>query len=235
MKNLIDKATTIQILQKANLPVPKHYIVHADQLVSENVYPWFVKPRFESESTGISEESIVHSDEELKRRLSYIHYTFRQSALVEEYLPGREFTVTVLGNGENKKVLPVLNIIDRCAFRKYPLVTVEAKINNYVTLTIPDEKSDEAVVLATAVAEELGCFDHVRIDMREDVNGCLRILEVNGIPGLNPIKSRSLHTYELYFQENSKEENFRKLINTIVDSAIMRCKNKLPGEKYTAK
>lgn len=225
LKNLINKSKTIKLLKRAKIAVPEHSLVNIGEEITIDSYPRFVKPCFESESNGISEQSVVHSEKELIQRLHYIHNTFYQPALIEEYLPGREFTVTVLGNGSNRRILPVLNIIREEGFEKYPVITIDAKINNHIYFEILEEKSEEAAALAKAAAEELECFDHVRIDMREDAGGKLKILEVNGIPGLHSVKSRSLHICELYYQDCSKEENFRSLINTIIDSAITRYKN----------
>jgi D-alanine-D-alanine ligase len=230
MKNLIDKAATIEILKNANVSVHEQNIVNVNEQLSKNSFPWFVKPRYESESTGISERSVVNSNSELSLMVKYIHETFHQPALVEEYLPGKEYTVIVLGNGTDRKILPVINIIEESAFVKYPLVTIDAKINNQISFKVPDEKVDEAISLASAAADVLDCFDHVRIDIREDKNGNLKIMEVNGIPGLNPIKSRSLHIYEDYYPECPKEESFGRLVNAIVDSAIHRY-NALPQSK----
>ncbi|MBC2581087.1 ATP-grasp domain-containing protein [Clostridium sp. DJ247] len=224
MKQLIDKSATINLLREANIPIPEQHVIHIGEKLFKKTYPWFVKPRFESESNGISERSVAHSYEELESRLQYIHSNFRQSALVEEYLPGRELTVAVIGNGNGRKILPVLNVIDKSAYKKYPLVTIELKIKNLISFEIPKDNFNEAVELAKKAADVLKCYDHVRIDMREDINGKLKVIEVNGIPGLNPIKSRSLHIHALYNEHYLKADNFRVLIETIVDSAIGRHK-----------
>jgi D-alanine-D-alanine ligase len=229
MRTLIDKSATTFILREANVPVPEQHVIHPGETIAKETYPWFVKPRFESESAGISEKSVVHSDEELKSRLNFIHDTFRQPALVEEYLPGSELTVAVLGNGKDRKILPVVNVIDKSAYKQYPLVTVELKVKDLITFEIPRRNFDEAVALAKRAAEVLKCHDHIRIDMREDVRGKLKVIEVNGIPGLNPIKSRSLQIHALYHLGYSKADNFSKLIHTVITSAIKR--HKLTGSR----
>jgi D-alanine-D-alanine ligase len=227
MKQLIDKAATTSILQRAGIPVPKQYIVNfGEKLLLNELYSWFVKPCFESESNGISEESIVHSSEELEKRLEYIHKTFRQRALVEEYLPGEEITVAVIGNGDKRKILPVLNVIKKGAYKRYPLITGELKVKDMISFEVPKDKYVIAVELAEKAANVLNCHDHVRIDMREDANKNLKVIEVNGIPGLNPIKSRSLQIHSIYNTHYSKKENFKMLIDTVVNSAIERYKLK---------
>ncbi len=222
MKDLINKSATTNILRNANIPVPEQHVVNEGEEIYVDKFPMIVKPCFESESTGICEESVVCSQQELIKRLNYIHNTFRQPALVEEYLPGREFTVAVLKNGSNREILPVENIIERNAYENYPLVTVELKVKDLISFSVPKVNYNESIALANDAAEVLCCYDHIRIDMREDVTGKLKIIEVNGIPGLNPIKSRSLQIHSLYYPGFSKKENFKMLINKIVDSAIER-------------
>lgn len=222
MKDLIDKAATTRRLRDNNVPVPQQSIVHEGEKSCLNQFPLFVKPRYESESTGISEESVVHSHNELNSRIKYIHETFHQPALVEEYLPGNELTVAVIGNGSKRKILPVVNVIEKGAYKKYPLVTVDLKVRDMISFEIPKKNYDEAVMLADKAINTLECYDHIRLDMREDAEGRIKIIEVNGIPGLNPIKSRSLQIHSLYNRQYSKHENFKELVNTIVDSAIER-------------
>ena len=83
-------------------------------------------------------------------------------------------------------------------------------------VSIPQEHQDEAVRLAAAACDALGCDDHVRIDMREDAEGNLRIMEVNGIPGLKPVKSWSPQIYALY---HKCEDPYTALIGKVVKSA----------------
>ncbi len=222
MKMLIDKAATHKRLRENGIPLPDQALVHPGEEVKDVAYPAIVKPCFESESTGISEESVVHNNNELKRRIQFIHETFLQPALVEEYLPGREITVAVIGNGQEREILPVVNIIDSSAFTHYPLVTVDLKVRDLITFEIPGVNLEESISLTRNITDILGCYDHIRVDLREDHTGRLKVIEVNGIPGLNPVKSRSLQIYKLYNQDISQSANFSKLINSIVDSALIR-------------
>ena len=65
------------------------------------VYPLFIKPVSEGTGKGITEKSLVHSESELRQMVEYLLTRFNQPALVEEYLPGREFTVGVVGSGDD--------------------------------------------------------------------------------------------------------------------------------------
>ena len=69
----------------------------------------------------------------------------------------------------------------------------------------------------------MGCLDHVRIDIKVDAAGRLRIIEVNGIPGLKPHKSWAPQIYTLYHASpQGEEEDYRRLIGAIVESARRR-------------
>lgn len=222
LKNLIDKSVTHKLLSRDNFPLPSQYKVNTGTILKDINYPAFVKPCFESESTGINEQSVVHSNSELADRIEYIHNFFLQPALVEEYLPGREFTVAVVNNGYERQAYVVENIIEPSAYKKYPLVTIDLKVKDLISFKIPYDNCDKAQTLALTAANTLECYDHIRVDMREDSRGMLKIIEVNGIPGLNPVKSRSLQIHSLYNPDLSKDDNFELLISTIVNSALER-------------
>lgn len=219
MKNLIDKSITNRILFDTDIDVPAQHLVFPNDVITPVTYPAFVKPCCESESSGISEESVVNSDLELKRRIHYVHETFKQPALIEDYLPGREFTVSMLGNNGNRKFYPVINIIDPSAFKKYSVIVDGLKDKGLIHLKISTCQEEEAKALAEGAVKSLGCLDHVRVDMREDQLGKLKVIEVNGIPGLNPIKSRSLFIHNIYNSSQGDKNNFFSLINAIVEAA----------------
>lgn len=222
MKRMIDKAATHRILAAAGVPIPRHKLVEEHDPLPEVAYPAFVKPSCESESTGISEESVVHSSGELEKRLRYVAATFCQPVLVEEYLPGREFTVAMIGNGTSRVFMPVENVIHPSSYLRYPLIKGNMKQEGLVRLQIPRRGLEEAKLLASTAADAMGCLDHVRIDMREDGSGNLRVIEVNGIPGLNPKNSRSLRIHGIYNPTLGGEENFKMLIGAITASAADR-------------
>ena len=87
----------------------------------------------------------------------------------------------------------------------------------------PSERVEESIDLCRQAVEALNCLDHVRVDMRISAQGQLKIIEVNGIPGLKPIKSWSPQIYSLY--HNSSEgvmQEYHQLIHLIVDSGLSR-------------
>ena len=112
MKAMIDKFETHEILAAGGVAVPAHVLLHSGDDASAVTYPAFVKPICESRSVGISDESVVHNEEELRRRVAFIEKEFDEPALVEEFLPGDEYTALVLGNGKTRECLPGLVTVE---------------------------------------------------------------------------------------------------------------------------
>lgn len=222
LKIMIDKSMTQGALKRMGIPVPHQQAVGLGASLPKVAFPAFVKPGCESESAGVSEASVVHSDSELKDRVRQVHGRFRQAAVVEEYLPGRELTVAMLGNGQERLFFPIHCYIHPSAYKKYPIVRGDLKLEGSIEYRLPSGDAREIEVLASRTAAALGCLDHVRIDMREDTMGALKVIEVNGIPGLCPIKSRSLEIYRLHRKGESQQDSYASLVNRIVDAAIAR-------------
>jgi D-alanine-D-alanine ligase len=223
MKAMIDKYQTHEILAAGGISVPAHILVQTGDDITAVTYPAFVKPICESRSIGISDESVVHNEEELRRRVAYIEREFDQPALVEEFLPGAEYTALVLGNGETRECLPGLVTVEEKHFKNYRILRSDLRGVGLTRISLAGERTEEARRLADRAAEAMGCLDHVRIDMRVDAAGRLRIIEVNGIPGLKPHKSWAPQIYTLYHASPlGKEEDYRRLIGAIVESARRR-------------
>ena len=223
MKAMIDKFQTHEILAAGGIAVPAHILLRAEDDVGPVTYPAFVKPICESRSVGISDESVVHTEEELRRRVSYIEREFNESALVEEFLPGAEYTALILGNGRTRECLPGLVSVEDKHYGNYRILRTDLRGVGLTRISLPGERTEEARRLADDAAEVMGCLDHVRIDMRVDKADKLRIIEVNGIPGLKPHKSWAPQIYTLYHPSPlGEDEDYRRLIGAIVESAARR-------------
>lgn len=222
MKALINKTETHNILKKSNVAVPYHYQVDRNDALPELTYPAFVKPSYESRSVGISDDSVVESAEALQKRVAHIHDTYDQPALVEEYLPGQEYTVLMLGNGKHQEFLPGKVIVDASLFGKYPILRSDLRGVGATKIRPSGELSDQANELCRQAMEALNCLDHVRADMRLDADGNLKIIEVNGIPGLKPIKSWSPQMFTMHHASGDELKDYKALVNHIVTSAIDR-------------
>lgn len=223
MKALIHKTNTHQILKENGISVPYHYQIDKDDELPDLEYPAFVKPSYESRSVGISDESVVNSKEELANRVKYIHDEFDQPALVEEYLPGQEYTVLMLGNGEHQTFLAGRVEVDQSMFGKYPILRSDLRGVGVTKIKPTNHRTEEAVQLTADAMKALECLDHVRTDLRLDAQDRMKIIEVNGIPGLKPIKSWSPQMFTMHHpSEEGPMEDYRQLINHIVTSALAR-------------
>ena len=223
MRQLIQKYETHRILDANKVAVPYHFLVAKGDPLPQITYPAFVKPSMESRSVGISDDSVVDTPEALQRQIRYIHETFQQPALVEEYLPGEEYTVLMIGNGELQEFLPGIVRVEASHYGKYHILRSDLRGVGLTKINLPESRGEQAVNLCRQATDALNCWDHVRVDMRVDAHQQLKIIEVNGIPGLKPVKSWSPQIYSLYHASSlGPEEDYRRLIDCIVTSALAR-------------
>jgi len=191
-----DKARTKDILRQHGLPTPKSVLVRPGEKfprLGDLTYPLFVKPRYEDASLGITTDSIVANEKALLKRVAYIHATYRQGALVEEYIDGREFNVAIFGNAP-AQVLPISEIrfakgLDR------PIVSYAGKWlegSPEYTATEPIcparlSAKDELLIshLALRAYKLLECRDYARVDIRMREHTPY-ILEINANPDISP-------------------------------------------------
>jgi len=198
----LDKARTKEVLASHEIPVAR-FITSCDteatlpKLLPETDYPVVVKPLSEGSSKGVKNSSFVKNDTELRAEIRRIANDYNQSAIIEEFLPGREFTVAVLGNGAKARVLPIVEIqLSELPDEANGIYSYEAKwiydvsenpldIFSCPADLTPELKEEiEETVLKTY--QVLGCKDWSRIDVRLDRNGKSNIIEVNPLPGILP-------------------------------------------------
>ena len=191
-----DKFRTKEILAHHHLPTPHSCLAKYGRKypdLKDVIYPAIVKPRFEDASMGITGDSIVGNRKELESRIKYVHETYRQGALIEEYIEGRELNIAVIGNGPCE-VLPASEIKFHPDLA-FPIVSYEAK---WMTSSLGYKgtepvcparlKSREVLALndvALRAYKLLECRDYARVDIRLR-NGTPYILEVNANPDISP-------------------------------------------------
>lgn len=177
-----DKISTKAVLAAAGLPIP-----------GKEKFPLIVKPSREDCSLGISQMSVVKNREELKARKEWLEKTYKEEAIVEEFIDGRELNVTVLGG----QVLPISEIIFGGGFKnKFKIVDFLAKWKEdseeyretvgVCPAQLSRQTEAEIARLALKAFEVTGCRDYARIDMRLDKYEQPFILEVNANPGIGP-------------------------------------------------
>ena len=195
----LDKSRAKEILTYHRIPNAIFLVAdQMDDIKNTNFdFPLIVKPISEGSSKGIFSSSFVKNTKELEDEVSRILISYNQPALIEEFLPGREFTVAVLGNGNEAEVLPIIEIrYEDFPEDVVPLYSYEAKWildtkeNNFDVFECPArldsilEKKIKDTVLRTY--NVLKCKDWSRIDIRLDKNGVPNIIEINPLPGIMP-------------------------------------------------
>ena len=150
-------------------------------------FPLFIKPLREGDGKGIGINSVVYDFESYQNKIQSIYTSFKQSALVEKYLSGREFTVSILGLDFNNepKALPIeITFSDKNLYSKI-LGYETKKDNNEILMAIENEDIFDSVVsIAKRSFIALGARDYGRIDIIMDENDCPYFLEANLVPGM---------------------------------------------------
>lgn len=186
------KQVTKLIFQQEGIPTPKYQVFTTGEepLDLSLRFPLIVKPEHEGSSIGISPESIVDDTAALRRVVGKNVGLYKQRALVEEYISGREFTIGVLGN-KNPTVLPIQEMIFRAeegAHRKTQTYDIKERdaINTQCPADLTDAKRNELEAYAIKAYRAMDCRGYARMDVRMDEAGTPYFLEVNTLPGMQP-------------------------------------------------
>ncbi|MFH1748531.1 MAG: D-alanine--D-alanine ligase [Planctomycetota bacterium] len=189
----LDKALTKRVLRDLGLPTAPFAVIESVGELArfDLAFPVFVKPLAEGTAKGIDGHSRVDSARQLKAVVERVLAEFHQPALVEAYLPGREFTVGIIGTGSSAKAVGTLEIVllAEAEPHAYTYVNKERCEELCQYALAPRDCATRAEDLALGAWRGLGCRDAGRVDLRADAEGELQILEVNPLPGLHPAHS----------------------------------------------
>ncbi len=218
----LHKGMTKRVIRDLQIPTPDFYVVEVENRIEEvNLpLPLFAKPVAEGTSKGIAGTSKITNYQDLKSVCLQLLRNFRQPVLVERYLPGREFTVGIVGTGDEAAVIGVMEVLLK--------EDAEAGVYSY-----HNKENYQRLVeyrLATGVIAEgcaevalkawrgLGCRDAGRVDFKLDNAGVPNFIEVNPLAGLNPKHS------DLPILSGLAGINYHQLIGMILNSALKRVK-----------
>jgi len=216
----LHKGMTKRVMRDGGVATPDFYIVECDEDITLVAlqYPLFVKPCSEGTGKGINALSRVNSREELLSICHDLLKRYPSGLLVEEYLPGREFTVGILGSGKEGYAVGLMEIVykkeDTNNIYSYETKSDYLKAVEY---RIPEEDiSRKCIDLALRSWRLLGCRDGGRVDIRVDRNGVPNFIEVNPLAGLDKVHSdlpilAYMHGYD-----------FERIIREIMVSATKR-------------
>jgi D-alanine-D-alanine ligase len=190
--------------------------------IPEMDYPVIVKPNAEGSGKGISEDCIAQDRDELTAMLKRLFADYKQDMLVETFLSGREFTVGLLGTGDDVQVFPPMEIVyehptqgDYCVY-SYKIKKEFRKHVHYECPSDIPEALTEMTEAARTIFNALGCRDLARIDFRMDKDGCPCFLEINPLPGLAPNYS------DFPMAAEAVGPSYDDLIAAVAESALSR-------------
>ncbi len=236
----LDKVVTKQIWRDSRLPTGAFQCFHHMETALDPalIFPLFVKPAREGTGMGINARSIVKDKAELRAQVAWVIATYHQPALVETYLPGREFTVGLIGNTLLPGAKPRSDFYDVRGFHVLPVLEIDshkgavgglynAEAKSYAIddeaapgylcpADIPVELEGSLKHLAVKAFEALGGLDVARVDFRMGADGQPYLMEINTLPGLNPVVS------DMTIASHAEGISYEKMINEILDSARSR-------------
>jgi D-alanine-D-alanine ligase len=221
-----DKAVAKRLVRSFGVRTPRFVVVDDVAQVSELSlgFPVFAKPVGEGSSMGIQEDARVESLEALRSLVTRLLTLYREPVLIEEFCPGLEFSVALLGAGRSARVLgtssitPVAVSVDRFVYSR--AVKALADWSAHMTVECPPRCAPSVREDVERVALEsyraLGCRDVGRVDVRLDAEGRASFIELNPLPGITPDYS------DLSLICHGMGVSYPALIAAIVDEARAR-------------
>jgi D-alanine-D-alanine ligase len=221
----LDKAKAKILMKSAGIKTPSYQVLKPKTVNDFNLtYPCIIKPRNEDASHGISDMSVVSDFAGLKRQVTVISDSYGGDALVEEFVDGREFNDTVMGN-TNLRVLPPSEIVYTLPEGMPRLLTFSAKwekgsvyyLNTQVTCPAQITPAEKSVIAETVLKAYslFGCKGYARVDMRLDKDGNVNIIELNPNPDISPGTGAAR-------QAAAAGMSYAKFIDKIIQSAFER-------------
>lgn len=214
----LDKPLAKRLVRDGGVPTPAFAVVESAEQAVELDPPFFIKPVAEGSSKGVTDRSRVATREALGPAVAELLETFRQPVLVERYLPGREVTVGIVGNGAEARTVGVMEVTfndgtdgDYTALNKQDYAT-----RVRYRLLDGEPLADKARERALAVFHLLSCRDGARVDFRCDPEGEPHFLEINPLPGIHPTYS------DLPIMSTLAGISYPDLVGRIVEASARR-------------
>ena len=190
-----DKIRTKQLLDETGIPTPKWQTYNGTPNVNWRRFPAIVKPSREHCSEGIDRNAIVMTDAELKNRVGYILKKYRQPALVEDFIDGRELHVSLWESGSIDMLPPAemefSSFVDEhdriCSYEAkfVPESEQYQKIKTVLPAPLTEDELRDVEQVCRASYIAAGCRDYARIDMRIK-DGDMYVIDVNPNADISP-------------------------------------------------
>jgi D-alanine-D-alanine ligase len=218
----LHKGITKQIVRDLGIPTPDFAVVKNIQDIDKvNLpFPLFAKPVAEGTGKGITALSKINNRKNLQKICKHLLKIFAQPVLIETYLPGREFTVGIIGTGRDARALGVMEVILKPEAEKnaYSYENKEHYDQLVEYALVNDDEARQAMEISLMAWRGLDLRDAGRIDLRSNAYGVPHFIEVNSLAGLNPVRS------DLPILCSKIGMSYHKLISVIIKSALKRVK-----------
>lgn len=227
----LDKAVAKRIVRDHGIATaPFGVIEDPAALPAGLACPLFLKPVAEGTGKGCSARSRIDDPGALGRQAARLLAEFGQPVLAETYLPGREFTVGILGEGHQARILAVMEVAVRAdADGGSYSYAIKENWEPFVDLRLADDAEARlAGERALAAYRALGCRDAARVDLRSDAGGSPQFLEINPIAGLHPTHS------DLPILAAKAGMPYERLIGAILEAACRRHAIAVPAVRAEA-
>ena len=195
----LHKGRAKEILQSRGVPTAPFMMARtvADARNCSLAFPVFAKPAFEGSGKGVSVKSVCQNRKQLVKQVNYLLSTYQEPVLVESYLPGSEFTIAILGNGEEAHCLPIVGMrFNELPEGAPPIYGYEAKwiwdrpddpLEIFeCPARVPARLATQIRSVSLAAYHALECRDWCRVDVRCDAQGIPNVVELNPLPGILP-------------------------------------------------
>ncbi len=229
MVTTMDKGLAKRIVRDCGVPTTPFAVIGCkDDLAKVDLpFPLFVKPIAEGTGKGVTAASRVENRKDLEKMALELLARYDQPVLAETYLPGREFTVGIVGAGAKAKSIGALEILlgtgaEAWCHSYHNKENCEDLVEYRLCA---DKDAQQAAEAALAAWRALGCRDAGRIDIRFDANGIANFIEANPLAGLNPGHS------DLCILAEQAGISYDELIGMIVKQAAQRIKAGAKGKK----
>jgi D-alanine-D-alanine ligase len=216
----LDKAMAKRVVRDCAVPTPAFIVIERIEDVEAIAlpFPLFLKPVAEGSGKGVNARSKVEDAAALRRVAADLLIRFDQPVLAETFLPGREFTVAILGTGADARVLGVSEIVpkDNWVGDGYGFENKEHWHDKVDIIGADRESANAAGQVALAAWRALRCRDGGRVDIRNDAQGRPNFMEVNPVAGLRPDYS------DMCFIATREGLAYRDLIGRIMEGFLAR-------------
>jgi D-alanine-D-alanine ligase len=216
----LDKAKTKRVVRDAGIPTADFMVIESEADIATVAlpYPLFLKPLAEGSGKGVDGRSKVDDAAQLAATARHLLKKFHQPVLVEEFLPGREFTIGITGTGPDARVLGISEIqpLEKFVGHGYGYENKETWEDKLKVLRAEGPEAEAAGEVALAAWRVLGCRDGGRADVRRDKNGLPCFIEVNPLAGIRPGYS------DLCFIAKFEGLSHQELIGKFLESFLKR-------------